>query len=307
MSDLDAAEFVGGFSPFGRAGWSGLAAVRHQLEGPLQRPPIHHHGGLTLTEAEVGRARFTLPVGDRWRDATGGIPAAASVFLCDAPLGTAVLTELGEGLTSPTAELSVFHLTPARSGPMTADAHTVHVDDRVGYSEAEIRDATGTLVARATTRVAVPPLPDRTLPAPRPAPAGFVAPHARPVPAGVAVPWLELHGIEVVAERIGEAIARMPTLGWHLSASANLYGGTLGLFAQAAVDAAAATTAPAGTEVVPYDIKVQYPRPIGPGAVLTATASVVHAGRRVCFSEVLIHRDDGKLVTLGTATHGYGR
>lgn len=292
--------FVGGFAT---AGLTGLESVTHQADGP--RPPIHHHGGLTLVAAEAGSTEFELPVGDRWRDARGRIPAAASLFLCDGPLGTAVFTTLGAGLTTPTAELSVFHIARAGTGPLRARGRAVRIDDASGFAEAEIHDAEGRLVARATTRVVITPVPDVVLPEARPLPVDFVPPHARPVPPDTAVPWQELHGIEPVAERIGEAIMRMRTVGWHLSSSGNLYGGTLGLFAQAAVDAAAATTAPPGTEVVPYDIKVQYPRPIGPGAVLTATASVIHAGRRVCFSEVLIHRDDGKLVTLGTATHGY--
>jgi uncharacterized protein (TIGR00369 family) len=298
-------EFVGGFAPFGQPEWRGIVAVRHQLGAPEQRPPIHHHAGIELAAVGDGEARFVLPVGPRWRDSTRAVPAAASVFLCDAPLGTAVLSLLGEGLTSPTAELSVFHLATGSGPTLAADARVVHLDGHTGYAECDIVDTDGTLVARATTRIAVTAVPPHRLPAPHPVPADFVPHHLRPVPEGVTTPWLDLHGIEVLSARIGEAILRMRTLGWHLSPSANLYGGTLGLLAQAATDTAASTTAPGGTTAIPYDLKVQYPRPIGPGATLTATARVVHAGRRTCFSEVLIHRDDGKLVTLGTASHGY--
>jgi uncharacterized protein (TIGR00369 family) len=256
--------------------------------------------------SDVGASSFELPVGPRWRTADGSVPAAASIYLCDAPLGTAVLSDLPVGFASPTAELSVFHLAPPTGDLLHAEARLVWRDDSTGYSECTITDEDGTLVSRSTTRIAISPIPPGAhTPGPRPIPEGFVPHHARPVPAGVTNPYLDLHGVEVVSTRTGDAILRMETMGWHLSPSANLYGGTLGLFAQAALDEAAATAAPEGATIRPLDIKVQYPRPIGPGKVLTADARVVHAGRRVCFTEVLIHRDDGKLVTLGTGTHGF--
>lgn len=306
MNDpIPGVDYVGSFAPFGAADRTAPEAIAYQLAGPDSRPPLYHHSGLSLEHVEPGRSRFTLPVGARWRDAHGCVPAAASVYLCDAPLGTAVLSDLGPGLVSPTAELSVFHLAPASGEVLTASSHLVWRDDRTGYSECDIRDEVGTLVSRSTTRIAISPAPTFERPGGRPVPADFVPHHERPVPDGVTTPYLDLHGVEVLSTRTGDAILRLETNGWHLSPAANLYGGTLGLFAQAALDEAAATTAPDGARVRPFDIKVQYPRPIGPGHELTADARVVHAGRRVCFTEVLIHRDDGKLVTLGTGTHGY--
>lgn len=298
-------EYVGSFAPFGADDLTATEAIRYQLADVDSRPPLYHHSGLSLGDVEPGRSTFCLPVADRWRAADGSIPAAASVFLCDAPLGTAVLSDLGPGLVSPTAELSVFHLAPASGERLHAEARLVWRDDRTGYTECSITDDGGALVARSTTRIAISPAPPFERPGGRPVPDDFVPHHRRPVPPGVEVPFLDLQGIEVLSTRTGDAILQMETVGWHLSPAANLYGGTLGLFAQAALDAAATTTAPEGARPRPLDIKVQYPRPIGPGHVLTADARVVHAGRRICFTEVLIHRDDGKLVTLGTGTHGY--
>lgn len=299
-------EYVGTFAPFGHPDHVGPAAIRYQLVDEASRPPLYHHGGLKLLDADTGTSHFELPVGARWRTEDGAVPAAASIYLCDAPLGTAVLSDLPAGFASPTAELSVFHLAPPTGSLLHAEARLVWRDDHTGYSECTITDEHGTLVSRSTTRIAISRVPaGATPPGPRPIPEGFVPHHARPVPEGAVVPYLDLHGVEVLSTRTGDAILRLETTGWHLSPSANLYGGTLGLFAQAALDEAAATTAPEGAVTRPLDIKVQYPRPIGPGKMLTADARVVHAGRRVCFTEVLIHRDDGKLVTLGTGTHGY--
>ncbi len=306
MNAWEEAEYVGGFGGITEDRY-GVSAIDFQFDSGDQRPPLYHHGGLELAAVERGMARFELPVGLRWRTADGSVAAGASIFLCDAPLGTAVLSALGPLQASPTAELSVFHLAEPSGDRLFAESHLLNLDGELGYSECDITDERGMVVARATTRIAVTAVPPGfQMPAGRPVPDGFVPHHARPVPEGVEVPYLDLHGIEVVSTRVGDAILRMETQGWHLSASSNLYGGTLGLFAQAAADAAAATTAPDGATVRPLDIKVQYPRPIGPGHVLTADARVVHAGRRICFTEVLIHRDDGKLVTLGTGTHGYG-
>jgi uncharacterized protein (TIGR00369 family) len=304
VRDLSSFEYVGGFAPRGFD--NHVDALMSQLT--LHRPPLHHHGGLTLEEASPGSATFRLPVGPRWRRRDGAVAPAATLFLCDAPLGTAVLSALPIDRVSPTAELSVFYLSPIprETTELRTTAHLVHEDGVTGFSEADIVADDGTVVAKSVTRIAITPVPPIELPPTRPVPDDFVPHHLREEGLdGPEHPYMVLHGMEEVAVNPSIAILRMVTNAWHLSPSANLYGGTCAVFAQAAADALAEAAAPEGMVAIPLDLKVQYPRPIGPGETLVCEARTVHAGRRIFFGEVFVRRDDGKVVTLGTSTHRF--
>lgn len=299
-------EYVGGFTFLGDGHASHVE--RLTADAPHQRPPIYHHAGLVLVEVAPGATRFELPVGARWRDRDGDVPPAAAVFLCDAPLGSAVLSALPKHLTSPTAELSIFYLepVPGTTTTLSATAQLVYEDGVTGYAESEIRTDGGAVVARAASRIAITPAPNTPLPPSIEPPVGFVPHHLRDDGlTGPEHPYLDLHWMETVAVNPSIAIMRLVTVGWHLSSAARLYGGTLAVLAQAAADALAEAAAPEGSRAVALDLKVQYPRPIGPGETLVAEARTVHAGRRMFFGEVFVRRGDGKVVTLGTSTHRF--
>lgn len=305
MRDLSGFEYVGGFAERGDHS-SHVDAILAQRTG--HRPPIHHHGGLTMDDVAHGTASFSLPVGPRWRRSDGQVAPAATLFLCDAPLGTAVLSVLPIDMVSPTAELSVFYLAPIPRSTevLRASARLVHEDGATGFSDADIVSDDGTVVARAVTRIAITPVPPVDPPPGREVPTGFVPHHLRDEGLdGPEHPYLALHGMETVAVNPSIAILRLVTNAWHLSLAANLYGGTLAVLAQAAADALAEAAAPEGATAIPLDLKVQYPRPIGPGETLVCEARMVHAGRRIFFGEVFVRRDDGKVVTLGTSTHRF--
>jgi uncharacterized protein (TIGR00369 family) len=65
----------------------------------------------------------------------------------------------GKGYTS--VEIKVNYLKAVRggSGPLTAEGTVVKAGSRVGFTEAAVRDATGTLVATATSTLLVFDLP----------------------------------------------------------------------------------------------------------------------------------------------------
>lgn len=306
MHDLSSLEYVGGFS-FSDEG--GLTHIERLTSGGGEsRPPIYHHSGLNLVSTTPGSSEFVLPVPPRWRTREGEVPPAASIFLCDAPLGIAVLSILPPDQSSPTAELSIFYLEPVprEATKLTTIATLVHQDGNTGFAEADIRSDDGTMVARAASRIAISQAPPMVMPPTVSLPDGFVSHSLREEGLdGPEHPYLDLHWMETLAVNPSIAILRMVTRGWHLSAAANLYGGTLAVLAQAAADALAEAAAPEGHRAVALDLKVQYPRPIGPGETLVAEARIVHGGRRMFFGEVFIRRDDGKIVTLGTSTHRF--
>jgi uncharacterized protein (TIGR00369 family) len=56
-----------------------------------------------------------------------------------------------------------------------------------------------------------------------------------------------------------------------------------------------------------FDLQVNYISPAGPDADLTATARVVHAGRRTVVTECRIDSLDGRLVATASATFAITR
>ena len=89
----------------------------------------------------------------------------------------------------------------------------------------------------------------------------------------------------------------MPASPWLCSPTGLVEGGFLVYLADAAVAAASATLAPAGTASAPIDVTVKFIRPAPPdGRDLTAVGRVVNHGRTISVASAEVRNADGKLV-----------
>ncbi|MFN3943970.1 MAG: PaaI family thioesterase [Allosphingosinicella sp.] len=104
----------------------------------------------TLKVAMEGRREFLNPAGF----VQGGFLAA----MLDEAMGPAVLVKSGGALFTPTVNLNVSFLAPARPGELTAVSRVVQLGKSIAYLEAELFDAGGTLVARATAAARLVPI-----------------------------------------------------------------------------------------------------------------------------------------------------
>jgi uncharacterized protein (TIGR00369 family) len=89
-----------------------------------------------------GRAEFVNPAGF----VQGGFLAA----MLDDTMGPAVLVQSGGALFTPTINLNVDFIAPARPGPLTGEGRVVHRGKSIAFLEGSLFDAEGALVARAT-------------------------------------------------------------------------------------------------------------------------------------------------------------
>jgi uncharacterized protein (TIGR00369 family) len=138
-------------------GKAGLEFLETMVAGDVASPPIGHLLGMELVAVSNGRAVFTLTADESMFNPIGVVHGGIVCTLLDSALGCAVHTTLpaGKGYTS--IEIKVNYLKPVlpASGLLTATGRVVRVGSRIGFSEGEVTDASGAIVATGTSTLLV--------------------------------------------------------------------------------------------------------------------------------------------------------
>ena len=311
---------------------SGLERMQAAERGLMPRPPIHHLFGLMPGDATEESCTFTMPASPWLQSAAGVFTAGTAALVADAPLGSAVILPLGLGDIVITSDLTMNYLRPTSPASKTliARARPVAVGKRLGLSEAVIEDASGALVAHATSRCFIRHIdvsPAAELPPVEAAHYDTPDPHERPLTTGILgpevwaersfleichdikagelseAPFVELFALREVEAREGYFETSMDAGPWYTSPAGTIYGGFLAYLADSVLSGAMATTIPANTVCAPLDLKVNYLRPVFPdGRRLIAKATVVHRGKTLALAECEILNADDKVVVKATSS-----
>ena len=128
------------------------------LDG-LPRPPCAELLGWEVVEARPadgwirvrfeGRPEFLNPAGY----IQGGFLAA----MLDDTMGPAMFVYSEGRLFTPTIELHVSFLSPARPGPIYGEGQVVQAGKSIAFLEGKLMDLSGTLIARATASARLVP------------------------------------------------------------------------------------------------------------------------------------------------------
>lgn len=309
----------------------GIERNRRYVRGETGFPAFHFLTGAHPTEASMGRSTFAVPATDWLAGSVPIFPGGVLAMLADAPLATSIESVLPPGRVATTSEISLNLIAPAFPGPgnLVARASVIDVGSQIGFSQAEITDQRGRLVAHATSRCVIVDAPevegDQSQVDPDWRPEDFVPPWKAPI-RGTLYPDLDqMSGLEAmqgwisgeldrpplsyllgqrpVAASDGEVSWQAPASPWWSSPGPFLYGGTLALFAEAAHASAFQTLCPPGTMYVNLDLKVQYVRPVFPDMrPITAHARITHRGRSINVATVEVVNADGKTVLHGTGS-----
>lgn len=313
----------------------GIDQLQLFVDRKLPAPPLTHLSGLVVEEAGTGTSTWSIPASPWWRTAAGVFGGGTLAFVADAALAGAVFTTLTEGMALLSSDLSMNFLQPASpsSGRLIARGTVIHTGRRQGLSEARVEDARGALLAHATSRCVVQPLPFDPPEAPGALqvldPPAFETPdpYLRP-PEGEVLPrstWDEVGGLDLVQlwhkeERApapvcvylglrihdvaeGTVTITMPASLWFCTGFGTFYGGVLTAFADATINTAVMTTLPAGTSFGTLDLKVNFLRPVTPdGRDLVARATVEQRGRTIAVTTCRIDDADGKRVAMATGS-----
>ncbi len=128
-----------------------LDQIQRILRGEAPPPPIATLVGFTLTHVEPGRAVIEMEADERHANPMGTVHGGVLCDIADAAMGMAYAATLGDGETFTTLELKINFLKPVWSGKLAAEGRVVKGGRTVGLVECDVRDAGGTLIARATS------------------------------------------------------------------------------------------------------------------------------------------------------------
>ncbi len=136
---------------------AGVDYLRAIADGALPQPPI---GGLmqfAIVDVEEGRVVFTCRPDESAYNPIGAIHGGLVCTLLDSVTGCAVHSTLLQGKGYTSVEIKVNYLKAVRpsSGPLTATGTVVKSGSRVGFAEGMVTDASGAIVATASSTLLI--------------------------------------------------------------------------------------------------------------------------------------------------------
>jgi uncharacterized protein (TIGR00369 family) len=136
---------------------SGIELLRGVRDGTLPPPPISQLFQMGINTVEPGHVEFTCELDESAYNPIGVVHGGLVCTMLDTVVGCAVHTTLpvGSGYTS--IEIKVSYLRPVHgsSGPLVAVGTVVKPGHRVAFAEGTVSDASGKIVATATSTLLV--------------------------------------------------------------------------------------------------------------------------------------------------------
>jgi uncharacterized protein (TIGR00369 family) len=114
-------------------------------------------------------------------------------------------------------------------------------------------------------------------------------------------PLNHLVGMKLIEVGPGKATFTMPASPWLTSPQGVITVGALAVLADGPLGCAVQTALPASFGYTTSELSLRVVRPARIGALLTAKGRLVHGGRRIALSEVLIEDDAGRLLAHGSS------
>ncbi len=125
--------------------------VQAMIRGEAPNPPAALLLGFRAVEVSPGRALFEMEAGPQHANPMGTLHGGILCDLADAAMGIAYASTLEEGESFTTLELKINFLKPVWNARLQAEARIVKRGRTVGLVECDIKDESGSLVARASS------------------------------------------------------------------------------------------------------------------------------------------------------------
>jgi uncharacterized protein (TIGR00369 family) len=107
--------------------------------------------GARITEAEPGRVVLELVAGPQHRHGGGVVQGGVITQIADAAMGMSLATLQPDGIWNTTVELKINFIRPAIEGRLRAIGRVIEVGETLLFSEADVVDEAGRLIARASS------------------------------------------------------------------------------------------------------------------------------------------------------------
>jgi uncharacterized protein (TIGR00369 family) len=135
----------------------GIDYLRAMADGELPQAPIARLMGFAIVAADPGRVVFTCQPDQSAYNPIGAVHGGLVCTLLDSVTGSAIHSTLPQGKGYTSVEIKVNYLKAVRlnSGLLTATGTVVKAGSRVGFAEGVVTDASGAVVATATSTLLV--------------------------------------------------------------------------------------------------------------------------------------------------------
>ena len=126
-------------------------ALPFELPEWIACAPFEEYLGMTIEEAEGGKARLTMPFQVKHAQGKGLMHGGAVTALADTAVAMAIKSMLPEGSHFVTTELNLTFHAPIHGGTVTARAEAVRDGERTIRGTAEVFDDKGVKAATFTS------------------------------------------------------------------------------------------------------------------------------------------------------------
>jgi len=139
------------------AALDGIEYLTRVRDGVLPPPPIASVFGMTFGDIETGRFEVRCAPSEAFLNPLGMVHGGLACTMLDTAVGCATHTTLPAGTGYTSIDLEVKYLRPILpgNGELTAVGRVVKPGRRVVFADAELRDASGALLATATSSLLV--------------------------------------------------------------------------------------------------------------------------------------------------------
>ena len=143
------------------ASMTGLEFMQAMIDGKLPAPPITGTMGFLITRVEKGYALAEAIPSFDYYNPIGTVHGGYAATLLDTVLGVSVHTMMdkGQGYTTLEFKISFIKAITKDTGPIRTEGRVFNVGRRAATAEAHLRDASGKLLAHATTTCLVFDIP----------------------------------------------------------------------------------------------------------------------------------------------------
>jgi len=128
-----------------------IERVEAMMRGEIPGPPANRLIGFDIVSFAPGQAVFAMQTGPQHANPMGTLHGGILCDLADAAMGVAYSTELADGESFTTLELKINFLKPVWNARLSAEARVVKRGKTVGLVECDVKDESGSLVARASS------------------------------------------------------------------------------------------------------------------------------------------------------------
>ena len=128
-----------------------LEMTRKMIAGEISPPAVASLIGFSMESVGEGTAVATLETDDRHTNPMGTLHGGILCDLADAAMGMAWASELEPGESFTTLELKINFFKPIWKSRLRAEGRVVRRGRTVGMAECDVRDDSGSLVARASS------------------------------------------------------------------------------------------------------------------------------------------------------------